>query len=99
MTINATDNGTVASRQRSTDGGVTWVNANNALTVSTEGITTVLYRATDNGGNVSEVGSVTIKLDKTAPTVTISGAAGERLSATRVTSRGRPPTPRAASTP
>ena len=29
VTINATDNGTVASRQRSTDGGVTWVNANN----------------------------------------------------------------------
>ncbi|WP_404393728.1 PQQ-dependent sugar dehydrogenase [Humibacillus xanthopallidus] len=75
VTITATDNGTVASRQRSTDGGVTWVNANNALTVSTEGITTVLYRATDNGGNVSQVGSVTIKLDKTAPTVTVAGAA------------------------
>ena len=69
------------------------------LTVSTEGITTVLYRATDNGGNVSEVGPVTIKLDKTAPTVTFSGAAEGAVSATRATSRGRPPTPLAASTP
>ena len=66
VTVNATDNGTVASRQRSTDGGATWVNANTALTISTEGTTTVLYRATDNGGNVSQVGSVTVKLDKTA---------------------------------
>jgi hypothetical protein len=75
VTVTATDNGTVASRQRSTDGGTTWVNANTALTISTEGTTTVLYRATDNGGNVSQVGSVTVKLDKTAPTVSVSGAA------------------------
>jgi glucose/arabinose dehydrogenase len=73
VTVNATDNGTVASRQRSTDGGTTWVNANTALTVSTEGTTTVLYRATDNGGNVSQVGSVTIRLDKTQPAVAVSG--------------------------
>jgi hypothetical protein len=75
VTVNATDNGTVASRQRSTDGGATWVNANTALTISAEGTTTVLYRATDNGGNVSQVGSVTVKLDKTAPVVAVSGAA------------------------
>jgi hypothetical protein len=73
VTVNATDNGTVASRQRSTDGGATWVNANTALTISTEGTTTVLYRATDNGGNVSQVGSVTVKLDKTQPAVAVSG--------------------------
>ncbi|GAB3064732.1 lectin [Intrasporangium mesophilum] len=73
VTVNATDNGTVSSRQRSTDGGTTWVNANTALTVSAEGSTTVLFRATDNGGNVSPVGSVTIKIDKTQPTLAVSG--------------------------
>ncbi|NED97766.1 carbohydrate-binding protein [Phytoactinopolyspora alkaliphila] len=73
VAVNATDNGTVASRQRSTNGGATWSNANNPLTVSAEGITTVHYRATDNGGNVSEVGVVEVKIDKTAPTVTVSG--------------------------
>jgi glucose/arabinose dehydrogenase len=73
VTVNATDNGTVASRQRSTDGGATWVNANTALTVGADGTTTVLYRATDNGGNVSEVGSVTVRLDRTQPAITVSG--------------------------
>jgi glucose/arabinose dehydrogenase len=73
VTVNATDNGTVSTRQRSTDGGATWANANTALTVSAEGTTTVLFRATDNGGNVSPVGSVSIKIDKTQPTLAVSG--------------------------
>ncbi|TDD97279.1 carbohydrate-binding protein [Jiangella asiatica] len=73
VTVNATDNGTVASRQRSTDGGVTWVNANNPLTVTAEGTTTVHYRASDNGGNVSAVGSVTVRIDKSPPTASVTG--------------------------
>lgn len=75
--LNATDNGTVSSRQYSTNGGTTWttVNANNpTFTVSTEGTTTVLYRATDNGGNVSVVGQLVIKIDKSDPTVSFDGA-------------------------
>ncbi|HSK28231.1 MAG TPA: PQQ-dependent sugar dehydrogenase [Jiangellales bacterium] len=72
VTVNAADNGTVASRQRSVNGGP-WQNANNALTVSAEGETSVLYRATDNGGNVSAEGSVAVKIDRTAPTVSLSG--------------------------
>ena len=76
LAVTATDNGTVASRQRSVDGGTTWVNANQPPRGEpTEGTTTVLYRATDNGGNVSPVGSVTIKIDKTAPVVTVGGVA------------------------
>ncbi|TDC53433.1 carbohydrate-binding protein [Jiangella ureilytica] len=75
LTVNATDNGTVASRQRSLDGGVTWSNANNPLTITAEGATTVLYRATDSGGNVSAVGSVTVRIDKTPPVASIGGVA------------------------
>ena len=83
--VNATDNGTVSSRQFSTNGGSTWSNLSNnnpQTTISAEGTTTVLYRATDNGGNVSEVGQVVLKIDKTAPTapvftgVTAGGEAG-----------------------
>ncbi|GAB3874235.1 PQQ-dependent sugar dehydrogenase [Terrabacter terrigena] len=74
VTVTATDNGTVASRERSVDGGRTWVNANTALTLSADGTTTVLYRATDNGGNVSTVGSVTVRTDRSQPTVAVSGA-------------------------
>jgi hypothetical protein len=35
--------------------------------ISSDGITTLSYFATDNEGNTSDVGSITIKLDKTAP--------------------------------
>ncbi|GAA1268671.1 lectin [Sphaerisporangium rubeum] len=73
MTVTATDNGTVASRQYSVNGGTTWSNANNAVTFSTEGTTEVLYRATDSGGNVSAIGKLTVRIDKTAPAVTVSG--------------------------
>lgn len=73
LTVAATDNGTVSSRQYSIDDGATWLSATNAVTLSREGATTVRYRATDNGGNVSEVGSLTVRIDRTGPTVTTSG--------------------------
>ncbi|MFQ6172096.1 PQQ-dependent sugar dehydrogenase [Oryzobacter sp. R7] len=75
--VNATDNGTVSTRQFSTNGGTTWTNLNNntpQTTISAEGTTTVLFRATDNGGNVSEVGQVVIRIDRSNPTVAVSGA-------------------------
>ncbi|WP_211589869.1 PQQ-dependent sugar dehydrogenase [Microbispora sp. H11081] len=73
MTVTATDNGTVASRQYSVNGGTTWANANNAVTLSTEGTTEVRYRATDSAGNVSQIGTITVKIDKAAPALTVSG--------------------------
>jgi glucose/arabinose dehydrogenase len=73
LAVSATDNGTVASRQYSVDDGTTWQSANAAVTLSKEGATTVRYRATDNGGNVSEVGSLTVRIDRTGPTVTATG--------------------------
>jgi PKD repeat protein len=45
------------------------------VTVSTPGVNTVLYRTTDYSGLHSEVGTLTIKIDKAAPTVTASGIA------------------------
>ena len=38
-----------------------------SVVISAEGVTTLSYFATDNQGNTSDVGSVTIRLDKTAP--------------------------------
>ncbi|MFE7330407.1 PQQ-dependent sugar dehydrogenase [Streptomyces sp. NPDC057565] len=73
LAVSATDNGTVSSRQYSVDDGATWQSANAAVTLSKEGATTVRYRATDNGGNVSEVGSLTVRIDRTGPTVTATG--------------------------
>ncbi|MCW2879482.1 MAG: yliI 2 [Sphaerisporangium sp.] len=73
LAVTATDNGTVSSRQYSLNGGTTWLNANNAITLSAEGVNEVRYRATDNGGNVSQVGIATVRIDKTAPTLSVSG--------------------------
>ncbi|WP_232788689.1 PQQ-dependent sugar dehydrogenase [Streptomyces odonnellii] len=73
LSVTATDNGTVSSRQYSVNGGTTWLAANSAVTLSTEGTTTVLYRATDSGGNVSEVGTLTVRIDRTGPSVTVAG--------------------------
>ena len=84
-TITATDNGTVSSRQYSVDGGQTWTNVpnNGRVTISAEGTTTLLYRATDNGGNVSAVGSSTIKIDKSDPVVSFAGVtAGQSVANT-----------------
>ena len=41
--------------------------ASTNVLISGEGITTLSFFATDNEGNTSDVGSITIKLDKTAP--------------------------------
>ncbi|MEW1719337.1 PQQ-dependent sugar dehydrogenase [Streptomyces sp. NPDC093109] len=73
LSVTATDNGTVASRQYSVNGGTTWLSATSAVTLSTEGATTVLYRATDSGGNVSEAGTLTVRIDKSGPAVTVTG--------------------------
>ncbi|WP_299534822.1 PQQ-dependent sugar dehydrogenase [uncultured Streptomyces sp.] len=73
LTVSATDNGTVSSRQYSLDGGTTWLSANTAVTLTAEGFTTVRYRATDSGGNVSAVGSIPVRIDRTGPAVTVTG--------------------------
>ncbi|MFI5759153.1 PQQ-dependent sugar dehydrogenase [Streptomyces sp. NPDC051569] len=73
LTVSATDNGVVSSRQYSLDGGKTWLSANSTVTLSTEGFTTVRYRATDSGGNVSDIGSIAVRIDKSGPSVTVTG--------------------------
>ena len=43
---------------------------------STDGIATLAYWATDNSGNVSQAGSMTVRVDKTAPVTTITATPG-----------------------
>lgn len=45
-----------------------------SVIINTEGVTTVSYFATDNAGNVEAAKTLTIRLDKTAPTVTLGAA-------------------------
>ncbi|RIJ78647.1 PKD domain-containing protein [Nakamurella silvestris] len=71
LTIAATDNGTLSSVQYSVDNGGTWttLRATNglypAVNFTTNGARTVLYRATDNGGNVAN-GTVSFTIDLAA---------------------------------
>lgn len=71
FSVQATDDGTLASVQYSRDNGETWTNlaANEqyGVTFSENGTYDLRYRATDTGGNVSELGSVAFTVDLDAP--------------------------------
>jgi len=60
------------------NGGVTLTSAGATANVvtSTDGIATLVYWATDNSGNVSPAGSMTVRVDKTAPVTTITATPG-----------------------
>lgn len=50
--------------------------ASASITLSVEGITTITFFSTDNVGNVETAKTITIKLDKTSPTITGSRMPG-----------------------
>ncbi|MBM3714548.1 MAG: PKD domain-containing protein, partial [Actinobacteria bacterium] len=71
FSVQAADNGTLASVQYSRDNGATWSNLaageQYGVTFSENGTYDIRYRATDTGGNVSELGSATFTIDLDAP--------------------------------
>lgn len=59
------------------DGSETVVPGSNAsVTIGTEGIHNISYFAVDNAGNAGSPKGMTAKIDKTTPTTTVSGNAG-----------------------
>jgi hypothetical protein len=77
VTLNATDNsgGSGVKEIRYTTNGVDPTASSGTVysgpfQISSEGTTTVKFRAIDNAGNVEAVQSRTVKIDKTAPTIT-----------------------------
>ncbi|MCI0660948.1 MAG: family 10 glycosylhydrolase [Acidobacteria bacterium] len=72
VSFNPTDNCSgVARTEFSTDGGITWQLYSGNLLISAEGMTSINYRSIDRAGNVEAAQSLTIKLDKTAPTISL----------------------------
>ncbi|MFG6477183.1 PQQ-dependent sugar dehydrogenase [Microbacterium sp. P06] len=69
--VQATDNGALGTVQYSRDNGATWINlaANQqyGVTFSQDGVYDIRYRATDAGGNVSQLGTVKFTIDLDAP--------------------------------
>jgi hypothetical protein len=51
--------------------GVNWITYTGPFIISTEGMTTLYYRSTDNAGNVEETKIETVKIDKTDPIILI----------------------------
>ena len=73
VTLSASDNCSgVSATEYSTNGGATWQPYNGAFAFSTEGITTILYRSTDRATNSETSHSVTLKIDTSAPSLTLS---------------------------
>ncbi|MFE5323255.1 OmpL47-type beta-barrel domain-containing protein [Paenibacillus sp. NPDC056579] len=72
ISFNAVDNGSgVAATYYSVDGGTT--QAGTSVTISTEGVHSIVYWSVDNAGNVEEATTIVFTLDKTAPVITVTG--------------------------
>lgn len=73
VTLSASDNCSgVSATEYSTDGGATWQPYNGAFVFGTEGITTILYRSIDRATNSESSHSVTLKIDTSAPSLTLN---------------------------
>ncbi|MCT4612577.1 MAG: GBS Bsp-like repeat-containing protein, partial [Clostridia bacterium] len=66
------DTGSGVARREYKIGSGAWTTYSSAVTVSTEGITTVYARTVDNVGHVSAQVSREVKIDKTKPTATFT---------------------------
>ncbi|NHC46244.1 ThuA domain-containing protein [Motilibacter aurantiacus] len=77
----------VASVQYRMQGAAAWSTYSAPVALGADGTHTVEYRATDQAGNVSAVGSTTVTVDATKPAVAVTGVAhgsgyGDSTSAT-----------------
>ncbi|HEY8461468.1 MAG TPA: carboxypeptidase-like regulatory domain-containing protein, partial [Blastocatellia bacterium] len=73
VTLSASDNCSgVARTEFSTDGGATWETYAGNLSFDSDGIRTIHYRSVDNAGNVEAAQSLTIRIDRTAPAISLS---------------------------
>ena len=73
ITLSASDNCSgVSATEYSTDGGATWQTYNAPFVFNTEGTTTILYRSVDRATNSETPQSVTLKIDTSAPVLTLT---------------------------
>ena len=65
LSLEASPSATATDGQiwRSADNGATWTPYTGAISITQEGMTTVLFRSTDRAGNIETAGSQTIKVD------------------------------------
>lgn len=56
----------------SLDNGNTWSDYDGGITLSKEGLNTLLYRSTDLAGNTEQTKQLTVSIDKTSPTLRLT---------------------------
>jgi len=77
ITLNASDNcAGVSSTEYSIDGGQTWQPYAGAFSLTDDGTHVVRYRSADAAGNAETAQSLVVKIDKTAPTLSLSATPG-----------------------
>ncbi len=64
----------VASTEFSVDGGATWQSYTAPVAFASDGTHTLLYRSADRAGNVETAQSLVVKIDGTAPAVSLSAS-------------------------
>ncbi|HXG85850.1 MAG TPA: family 10 glycosylhydrolase [Pyrinomonadaceae bacterium] len=73
ISLSASDNCSgVAATEYSIDGGASWTAYTGSLSITAEGVTTVQYRSTDRAGNVETTKTITVQIDKSAPTISLT---------------------------
>jgi len=73
VNLSASDNCPgVTATEYSIDGGANWIAYTNSFSVSNEGVTNIQYRSTDRAGNVETIKNLTIQIDKSAPTISLT---------------------------
>ncbi|WP_336773541.1 endo-beta-N-acetylglucosaminidase [Paenibacillus sp. MMO-58] len=78
LQLTASDNlSGVVKMEYSVDGGVSWLTYTRPVTINEDTATTIIYRSTDAAGNIETAKESLIKLDMTAPAVTVSINDGE----------------------
>jgi hypothetical protein len=71
VSLTAADDSGINKTEYSFD-NTTWNNYTTPFNITNEGVTTVYYHSSDNAGNVEPIKSQSVKIDKTAPQITIS---------------------------
>jgi hypothetical protein len=77
ISLSATDDLSGVNRTEYSYDNITWTAYSTSFTITAEGTKTIYYRSTDFAGNVEQIKTGTVKIDKTVPTgsIVINGGA------------------------
>jgi len=72
INLSATDNISGVAAVEYSINGAGWLPYTNGFSITAEGVTNIRYRSTDRAGNVEAIKTLTVQIDKSAPTITLT---------------------------